>query len=120
MSLDDYQVQKKQVMSLFKSSIDLAQKYGSQIQVVRYLKEASTYLENGKLLAVVCGEARQGKSSLINALLNEHNLFPVDVDITTCLVSSITYGEREEINIYLEEKTGEKARRKKIQRKGYF
>ena len=117
MSSDNYQVQKQQVMSLFKSAVGLAQKYGNQAQVIKNLQEASIYLENGKLLTVVCGEARQGKSSLINALLNEHNLFPVDVDITTCLVSSITYGKQEEINIYLEEKEGEKPRRKKIQRK---
>ncbi|NER05229.1 MAG: hypothetical protein F6K17_22860 [Okeania sp. SIO3C4] len=50
---------------------------------------------------VICGEYKQGKSSLTNALLNEPELFPVDVDVTTSLVSTITYGEREKIMVVL-------------------
>src|SRR5262249_16349917 len=57
----------------------------------------------GKLLVVVVGEFKQGKSSLINALLNEPDLFPVDFDITTNLVSTFSYGNTERITVLLGE-----------------
>ena len=70
------------------------------------LDEASRHLIEGKLVVVVCGEFKQGKSSLLNALLEENDLFPVDVDITTNVVSTIAYGEREKFTVI----TGEPGR----------
>ena len=50
------------------------------------------HFARGKSIIAVCGEFCQGKSSLINALIDEQDLLPVDVDITTELISAITYG----------------------------
>lgn len=52
---------------------------------------------------MIAGEFKQGKSSLINALINEQDLFPVDIDITTNLVSTITYGKEEKVTVVLGE-----------------
>jgi GTPase Era involved in 16S rRNA processing len=43
-----------------------------------------------------------GKSSLINALIDEQDLLPVGVDITTALISAVTYGQEEKIHVVLE------------------
>jgi predicted GTPase len=109
MSPTTYQAQKQQVLSLCDTAITLAQKYGTQI-IEKNLYEAKEYLAQRKLFVVVCGEFKQGKSSLINALLNEPKLFPVDVDIATSLVSTITYGEKEKITVILGEPGKEKAK----------
>jgi GTPase Era involved in 16S rRNA processing len=103
-----YQQQKQQVLQLFPSALSFAQSV-ENAEVEKRLKEAQEHLMQGKLVVVVCGEFRQGKSSLLNALLNETGLFPVDVDITTNLVSSITYGAAEKITVLLGERGQEKA-----------
>jgi len=108
-----FQQQKQQALRVFQSAIPVAQGV-KQEAIVQRLKEAADHLAQGKLMVVVCGEFKQGKSSLINALLNEPGLFPVDVDVTTSLVSSITYGEAERITVALGEPGKEQT--KQIQR----
>ncbi|WP_344667595.1 dynamin family protein [Catenulispora yoronensis] len=44
---------------------------------------------------VVCGEFGRGKSSLLNALVRRPGLFPVDVDVTTSIATTLAWGERE-------------------------
>ncbi|EDX82991.1 hypothetical protein S7335_169 [Synechococcus sp. PCC 7335] len=98
---------------LLKSAIDFAKASGHK-DAVKRLHEIKQHLLEGKLLVVVAGEAKQGKSSLINAYLREPGLFPVDVDIATNLVSTITYGDSEKITVALGEQGKEK--RKEISR----
>ena len=57
----------------------------------------------GKLFVVVAGKFKQGKSSLLNAFLNKTEIFSVDIDITTNLVSTITYGKDERVSVVLGE-----------------
>jgi ribosome biogenesis GTPase A len=102
MSIYNYQAQKQDVLKLFNAAIALATQQNTPA-IAQNLRDAAEYLVSGKLNMVVCGEFKQGKSSLINALLNENNLFPVDVDITTSIVSTITYGEAEKVTIFLGE-----------------
>ncbi|MUG96847.1 dynamin [Scytonema sp. UIC 10036] len=108
-----YQQQKQKVLQLFQSALSLPQ-VSKNADTEKRLKEAETHLAEGKLFVVVCGEFKQGKSSLLNALLNEPDLFPVDVDITTNLVTTITYGQREKITVVVGE-AGKQAA-KEIQR----
>lgn len=108
-----YQQQKQQILQLFEQAIAFARS-NQYPNTVEYLKNAQTHLAEGKLITVVCGEFKQGKSSLINAFLNENNLFPVDIDITTNLISTITYGKQEKITVILGEKDQETI--KQIQR----
>ncbi|NJL11324.1 MAG: hypothetical protein HC908_17420 [Calothrix sp. SM1_7_51] len=97
-----YQQQKQKLLQLFQQTQAIAKQY-KYPEIEQNLKESAQHLAEGKLIVVVCGEFKQGKSSLINALINETNLFPVDVDITTNLVSSITYGEQEKITVVIGE-----------------
>jgi predicted GTPase len=104
-----YQGRKQEILDLFASLRSFAQKQNEQ-GYVKQLDEAIKRLDEGKLLVVVCGEFKEGKSSLINALLNEasDDLFPVDSDIATGLVSTISYGEQEKITVIIGEPGQEK------------
>ncbi|KQC39038.1 hypothetical protein UK82_07610 [Frankia sp. ACN1ag] len=62
-------------------------------------------LAAGRYRVVVCGEFRRGKSSLLNALLERPRLFPVDVDVTTCAVMTLAWGERESAVAWLRDAT---------------
>ncbi|MBT0773264.1 dynamin family protein [Kineosporia sp. J2-2] len=57
-------------------------------------------LEQGRCCVVVCGEFRRGKSSLLNALVGRPGLFPVDVDVTTSVVVTLTAGEPEQATVH--------------------
>jgi uncharacterized protein YcfJ len=103
-----YQQLKQQTLNLFQVSQSIA-KSQNQPETCQTLEQAEQRLIDGKLFVVVCGEFKQGKSNLLNAFLNETDLFPVDVDIATNLVTTITYGQIEKITIILQdETTGEK------------
>ena len=58
-------------------------------------------LRSRGLYAVVCGEFKRGKSSLLNALLRQRDVFPVDEDIATSIVTAVAYGDREEARVFL-------------------
>jgi hypothetical protein len=103
-----YQQLKQQTLNLFQISQSIAQSQ-YQPETCQTLEAAEKRLIEEKLFVVVGGEFKQGKSNLLNAFLNETNLFPVDVDITTNLVTTITYGAVEKITVILaDETTGEK------------
>jgi predicted GTPase len=94
--MDIYSQFKEKVMQLFQATQFLAESHGDK-EIKSSLKDAAQRLQEGKLFVVVCGEFKQGKSSLLNALLDGVDLFPVDVDITTSLVTTISYAESEKI-----------------------
>ena len=56
-------------------------------------------IKNRETTILVCGEFKRGKSSFINAFL-EQELCPVDTGITTAAVSIIRYGEKLKITRY--------------------
>jgi hypothetical protein len=53
------------------------------------VRDARNQLLDGRLTAVTIGEYKRGKSSLVGALVEDPALFPVNVDITTSLITSI-------------------------------
>jgi GTPase SAR1 family protein len=57
-------------------------------------------LAEGRFQVVCCGEFRRGKSSLLNALIGRQHLFPVDVDITTAVVTTLEWAEGEYAIVY--------------------
>lgn len=65
------------------------------------LQKIQQALSNNKLVVVTVGEARTGKSSLLTSYLDEADLFPVDLDVTTCLVTMVAYGKKEKITVVL-------------------
>jgi predicted GTPase/outer membrane lipoprotein SlyB len=70
---------------------------------VERLATVADQLAKGQLNVVVCGEFKQGKTSLISALLREPRLLPIDTDIATAAVTRIAWGERERIVAYVED-----------------
>ncbi len=93
-----YQRQKETILQLIRATMDVATNQENE-EVLSRLQTASDHLSQGKLFVAVCGEFKQGKSSLINAILGDTELCPVDVDIATNLVSTISYAEEEKISV---------------------
>ncbi|KUF18195.1 dynamin family protein, partial [Streptomyces silvensis] len=56
------------------------------------LDQSKARLEQGTCHVVVAGEYKRGKSTLLNALVEQPGLFPVDVDVATCVVSTLAWG----------------------------
>lgn len=59
------------------------------------LERSRQRLASDRYVVVVVGEFRRGKSSLLNALLERKGLFPVDVDVTTSVVTTVEWGDEE-------------------------
>ena len=104
-----YQQQKQQVIQLFDQAIAIAQTQQDN-NLAKTLKKSQQHLVEEKLYVVICGEFKQGKSSLINAFLDENDLFPVNVDIATNMISTITYGQEEKVSVILGETGKEEIR----------
>jgi GTP-binding protein EngB required for normal cell division len=81
-------------------------------EVATSLEWAAQRLEDDSFYVVVCGEFKRGKSSLVNALLNDPELLPVDIDIATRTVTVVTYAPEERIEVYLEDSTEPKSIRR--------
>ena len=58
------------------------------------IRKAIESCNKGKLFVLMVGEFKQGKSSLINALLGVKNVVPVDQDVTTNTAIEIEYSEK--------------------------
>jgi GTP-binding protein EngB required for normal cell division len=90
------------VRDLLDSAEELARGWENQ-EVATSLQWAAQRLEDDRFYVVVCGEFKRGKSSLVNALLNDPELLPVDIDIATRTVTVVTYAPKERIAVYLED-----------------
>ncbi|MGB6297369.1 MAG: dynamin family protein [Rivularia sp. (in: cyanobacteria)] len=93
-----YEEQKQKVLNLIKYIIKLANSL-KRTEIANALEEAQKHLDKEQLSIVACGEFKQGKSTFLNAILNETDIFPVDIDIATNVVSTISYSEEEKITV---------------------
>lgn len=59
---------------------------------VDYLDDVAEALRDGKFHVSVCGQIKAGKSTLLNALLFEEELLPVDVTPETSTLTKISHG----------------------------
>jgi Dynamin family len=66
------------------------------------IRDARNQLLDGRLTAVTIGEFKRGKSSLVGALVEDPELFPVDADIATSVITSIEYAAEEQITVFLD------------------
>lgn len=98
-----------QADAVITGSADMADRLGFAA-AAQAIREQADAFRGKELMVVVAGEARRGKSTLLNALLNETvPLFPVDVNVCTNVVTIVRYGETETIEVYIadaKEKTG--------------
>jgi len=107
--MTEFAQHKQEILNYFNTSIAIAQKIGVG-EIEQQLGQAADRLTKGLLFVVICGEFKQGKSSLLGAFLNDSECFPVDQDVTTSLVTTISFGEQEKVTVWLGEGKKEVAR----------
>jgi predicted GTPase len=100
---------KKKADELFNRAEDLANGEGLGPLLER-LRDAHARLDAERLYVVVCGEWRRGKSSLINMLLEEHDLCPTGTDVTTAVVTVIQFADQPRFTVFVGEPGNEEAR----------
>ncbi|MBV8946351.1 MAG: dynamin family protein [Solirubrobacterales bacterium] len=101
----DYRARRSAVIQLLSRGGTIAAEQRDD-DAVAVFRDAELRLLEGDLLVVVCGEFKRGKSTMINALLDEPELLPSDVDITTSVVSTVGWGPTEEITVLLSQPDG--------------
>jgi GTPase Era involved in 16S rRNA processing len=82
---------------------------------IPHLERAREQLEKERMALAAVGEFKNGKSSLVNALLEEPELLPVDIDVTTSINTLITYAESENVTVVFG--SGRSAKKLSIDRK---
>ena len=85
-------------------------KHGTK-QEVQSIEKLKAFIQEDKLVIMDVGEARRGKSSMLGQYLGDEELFPVDVDVTTCTVTMVTYGEKERVQVIMADKNGKEYNR---------
>jgi len=85
----------EKVKQLALSVTNVAEQYGLGSSITD-LNELIKKAEQQQISLLVCGEFKRGKSSLINAFLNE-NVCPEAEGIATSVVSLISYGETRKV-----------------------
>lgn len=99
--MQDYALRRQHALQLFDQAIALTTAHDLTDDTTE-LEAAKQRLAEGQMLVVICGEFNRGKSSLINAYL-EDDLCPVDMDVTTSAITTLSYGEPESITVYVRE-----------------
>lgn len=87
--------------------VELLNKYSDTKQDGSYLKDYLYRVSNSDPIIPVLGMQGMGKSTLINALLEE-NILPNEADETTCVPVEIKYGENEHADVFFKDSKGTK------------
>jgi hypothetical protein len=86
-----YQVLRERTLSLYPALMDVARRRDASTTGSR-LAASAAQLGTDTLMVVICGEFKRGKSSLLNALLEEvPPLFPVDARVATSAVTVVSW-----------------------------
>lgn len=94
----------KRFNAIFSNVQGLLDEY-DQVTLLNTLREIFLRIDANETSIVVCGEFKRGKSTLINALLNQE-LCVTDEHIATSVVSIIKYGETELVRRIYETASG--------------
>ena len=92
---------KNKLSKLFESAEAFAKQAGYESISKNVLKTKNDFLAK-ELMVVVCGEIKRGKSSLLTAFLEEKDIFPIDINTCTNVVTIVRYGQIEKIEAILE------------------
>lgn len=98
--MSDFDVVRSDLAAMF-PRVERAAADGLGGEQIERLEAARERLVRGQFLVLVCGEFKRGKSSLINALLEEPGLFPVDHKVATNLITTIAYAPEERVVVHL-------------------
>jgi len=82
--------------------VELLNKYSDTKQDGSYLNDYLSRVSDSKPVIPVLGMQGTGKSTLINALLEE-NILPTEADETTCVPVEIKYGENEHADVFFKD-----------------
>lgn len=82
---------KSKLNKLIDESVKLISE-SNRLDLLPHLEKYKAILNESKIDVMVCGEFKRGKSSLINALLQE-DICAVDVDIATSLLTRISFSD---------------------------
>ena len=96
---------REQVVGLARRVVDAARRQG-QDAPAKDVEDALEILRRGRVTAAVVGEFKRGKSTLINALLDEPKLLPVDNKMATSVVTTLSYASTERISVLIESPGG--------------
>jgi GTP-binding protein EngB required for normal cell division len=102
MSAALFHQQKTQAFRLLDDIVDAARRLGRD-DAVASAAAARASLADGRLTVVFAGRFKQGKSSLINALMGVGELMPVAPDPTTSLVTTVRYADTERVDLFTED-----------------
>ena len=92
---------REEVLALYPPLLAAAGAAGAE-ETARRLTAGRERLAAGRLTAVLAGEFKRGKSTLLNALLRDPRLLPADTVVTTRLVTTVEYGPAELIEVVVE------------------
>lgn len=91
---------RRQALGLLNDASDALRKHGDESGATT-VADARRQLLDGKVTAIVIGEYKRGKSSLLSALVEDKALFPINVDIATSLITTIENAAEEEITVFI-------------------
>lgn len=95
---------KKDTIDCFREGAFLAEKYGFKATAETITETETAFLEK-ELMVVTVGEMKRGKSSMLNALLEEkEHIFPVNASVATNAITIVRYGEEEKVEVVVEER----------------
>lgn len=104
---------KKNVSALMEQCCKELKKLGYDTSAKKICEIKDTF-DKRKLMIPTIGEAKRGKSLMLNVLLNESEpLFPVDINVCTNVVTIVSYGETESVEVYIEDPSAKGGIRKK-------
>ena len=122
-SVSDVGVFKKRILDVIPEVIGAALQAGSG-EIIARLDAVEHRLRENSTTVVVMGEFSRGKSSLLNALLEETDeLLPVDSYVSTRVLTSVQWGEPEVITVSLAARGAEPAQQVEVSRaelRGYI
>jgi GTPase SAR1 family protein len=101
----DYEELRAAALDLFGQSARAARRAGAE-ETLHRLRAGEDRLAGAVLTVVVCGEFSRGKSTLINALLDQKEgdeLLPTGISYTTSHITTISHGDRERISVELQD-----------------
>lgn len=89
--------------------------------ILAHIEEKEKSLRANKFIVSVSGQIKSGKSTLINALIFNDNILPVDDTPHTAKITLIEYGEKRGFKIiFYSEKEWESLKQSEVDGKNYF
>ena len=96
-SMQELQQEKQHILSLYELIPSIPNLLPQGEITERSVEEKKESLKNERFYVSVCGQMKAGKSTLLNALLFEKSILPVDDTVMTAKITLIEYRETEGI-----------------------